>query len=374
MTFLSILKDPVREDFTTHRAGGIAFGIGAVVATCISLIELTYGLPLGTISADSPTLTIAFYLIGPPVLLAGLSAYLIAGGNSHSRWLAVLTPVIGSVVISTLAISAGDLSILAQVLFAAPVLYTAYAFVTRAAWIVLPFISAAHLITVIIVSPSPNSVMDWLNTTVVLVGTAAALSSARDMREQSARELTLRSQLDPLTGLYRRQAFADQASGHLGPGPTAVGALLLIDLDHFKEINDTFGHPYGDVALQRAATIAALNAPEDACVSRFGGDEFAIFSPTLTSKDASQLADILVGAICSVTINATTLSGGRSRIELSASIGVAHADNPLTRVNSLYSLADHALYAAKNAGRGTWELPPASSSSDSYPTLSGRTI
>ncbi|WP_343730018.1 diguanylate cyclase [Duganella sp.] len=169
---------------------------------------------------------------------------------------------------------------------------------------------------------------------------------------------TIQSQLetlaygDPLTGLANRRLFNDQLR-HLVAQAERGGAaftLLLIDLDRFKQINDTLGHDAGDALLVAAAERLRAAVRESDRVFRLGGDEFAVLlhQPLESGTPAAVCDRILVNL-------AAPLAHGASVIEISASVGAA-----IHRIGDsheqLYKRADVALYHAKAAGRNTWRL------------------
>lgn len=157
------------------------------------------------------------------------------------------------------------------------------------------------------------------------------------------------AETDALTGLANRslfQARLDDLHGNESGKP--VGALLLVDLDRFKAINDELGHAQGDACLVEAARRLADRCPPGALVSRLGGDEFAILTDSGANIDVNALGAHIVDAF-SHPFNL----GGASRT-IGASVGIAHRREH--DADTLYRNADAALYEAKSAGRGTWRI------------------
>ncbi|UJW84021.1 GGDEF domain-containing protein [Devosia sp. SL43] len=159
-------------------------------------------------------------------------------------------------------------------------------------------------------------------------------------REESwkARALT-----DPLTGLPNRRAFERGIAG-LRPDDKDA-ALLILDLDHFKVVNDTYGHAAGDYVLQQVSMILRANMRNRDLASRLGGEELAVLLPDTDSFKAQQIAERLRAAVEALTIHWE----GRD-IAITASIGVAVASGALP-AEQLFVQADAALYAAKRGGR-----------------------
>ncbi len=150
-----------------------------------------------------------------------------------------------------------------------------------------------------------------------------------------------RSSRDPMTGLLHRQAFFEQTAtlGH------AAGAFLMIDVDHFKAINDTSGHASGDDALRLIAAALAEAARDGAIVSRFGGEEFCAFLPGAGTREGEKLAEQIRRRIGKLEF-----APGGTRRRLTVSIGVA-SSVPGGTAEAAIGEADAALYQAKRDGR-----------------------
>ena len=173
---------------------------------------------------------------------------------------------------------------------------------------------------------------------------------AHDISAHKAEEARLAqlAERDALTGLLNRSGFERYLADHAGEDGAAGLAVLYIDLDHFKPVNDSFGHAVGDQLLRLfAQRVQALVRPTDA-VARLGGDEFAVVLPGVRERlHAERVADkILAAAHAPFEVGAFTLRIG-------ASIGVAfNGDYGNTGWQSLVEHADQKLYQAKAAGRG----------------------
>ncbi len=152
---------------------------------------------------------------------------------------------------------------------------------------------------------------------------------------------------DDLTGLMNRRAFFRRARERVAVGGAERPvALALADLDHFKSINDSYGHDVGDRALRHVAQEIARHAPEDALVARLGGEEFAILFEWNSLSDARAMMERVGKAVaaspCAVE--------GEERVVVTVSIGVAVAGMERD-VDTLLKRADAAMYAAKDNGR-----------------------
>ena len=158
------------------------------------------------------------------------------------------------------------------------------------------------------------------------------------------------AEYDIMTGLANRSLFQSMMNGAGTPGPNgrSVGALLIVDLDGFKQINDSFGHLIGDECLKLAARRLQGICDDARLVARIGGDEFAVLVLQRERAFIALLAQRIVDAL-----SAPYEIGGR-KLSLGASVGAALTDP--TRPARLFADADVALYAAKNSGRNTFRL------------------
>ncbi len=171
-------------------------------------------------------------------------------------------------------------------------------------------------------------------------------------RESRITDLAYR---DALTGLPNRARFAEELDRALvratdGRTPAAV---LLMDLDHFKYVNDTLGHPIGDLLLREvAARLSAVMRRPDATVARLGGDEYGVLLPGATAEDARRAGD----AILRVLETPMTIDG--HVVDIRASIGIATYPDHGTESSQLLRRADVAMYEAKRSNRGivVWDV------------------
>ncbi|MEW6120253.1 MAG: diguanylate cyclase [Pseudomonadota bacterium] len=153
---------------------------------------------------------------------------------------------------------------------------------------------------------------------------------------------------DLLTGLPNRRAAMEQLEQAWSAAERAGQPLsvMVLDLDHFKQINDTYGHAAGDLVLREAADILRQSARRGDSVCRIGGEEFLVICPNTDIKSAVLSAERL-----RATLAAHTVSIGDSTRNITISIGVATRHDNTADADALVSLADQALYAAKQGGR-----------------------
>jgi diguanylate cyclase (GGDEF)-like protein len=149
---------------------------------------------------------------------------------------------------------------------------------------------------------------------------------------------------DPLTGLPNRRLFMERLKQMLVRGRRDL-AVVFIDIDRFKSINDQYGHSAGDDALRHVAAAVGMTARAEDTVARLGGDEFVVLAEGAERDDAVALAGRILAAI-------EAEPAGSPGWRTSASIGVAVAGPDETDPSHLLSAADTAMYRAKDAGRG----------------------
>lgn len=178
-----------------------------------------------------------------------------------------------------------------------------------------------------------------------IVAANKALATRNQELNALRRELELAAFEDPLTGLRNRRAFDAAIADALSP-PRARVALLHIDLDRFKWVNDTLGHPAGDMVLVTAAARISAQCSDAGEVFRVGGDEFSLIVQSCADPAAAvQMGQSIVDAI------AQPITFGREVFTIGASVGVALSDSVPTSPHRLIARSDAALYAAKAEGR-----------------------
>jgi diguanylate cyclase (GGDEF)-like protein len=203
--------------------------------------------------------------------------------------------------------------------------------------------------------------------TIVLLSGLFSIHLLMTLRVKN-QELNRLATIDSLTGLLNRRSCLDRATGFsaLAARKSVPVAVAVIDLDHFKSVNDRHGHPAGDAVLKSAAdAIDRLRRRSD-IAARMGGEEFALVMFDTDAAKALLVCERIRNEIAAMT---TTVNG--TAIRLTASIGLASGVGDSAQFDALYLLADQALYAAKKQGRNLTltaepvrasqptELPPA---------------
>lgn len=182
--------------------------------------------------------------------------------------------------------------------------------------------------------------------------TTQALRDEMGERQKTAEQIIQMARHDGLTGLANRRVFVEAVQQAIARARRGASfAVLYLDLDHFKDINDTLGHPIGDRLLQSVAERLRELLRETDLAARFGGDEFAVLAADIADPtDAGLLAEKLL------KIFAKPFAIEGNEIRAGTSIGIAVFDPDSPTADLLLSHADVALYRAKSEGRGTYRF------------------
>lgn len=174
---------------------------------------------------------------------------------------------------------------------------------------------------------------------------ARALRNQLDIHRQEAI-------IDPLTGLYNRRGMQVEMEKMLAQDGTTGSAMLVIDIDHFKKVNDTYGHAAGDTVIRKMGETLRSLLPAEAIPARFGGEEFVVLLSNMTLEQAIDVAADIRANI--ERLRLVRRNDKSQVISFTVSVGVAdklQGDS----MESLFERADFAMYKAKNAGRNRVE-------------------
>lgn len=185
----------------------------------------------------------------------------------------------------------------------------------------------------------------------------AELAEALEEAKKANAAVAYMADHDTLTGLLSRRRFQEEYErwGKYALRHERPMALMFIDLDKFKAINDTYGHLGGDTYLTAVADTLKKTLRSTDYVCRWGGDEFAVLLPEATAAAACEVADKLTRSL-----NRTQIGIADQSLYASASIGIASLPEHTVDINELSAFSDAAMYEAKNAGRGCFRLYSAS--------------
>ncbi len=201
----------------------------------------------------------------------------------------------------------------------------------------LPLVGAATPSCIVLELPGRGSRLERR-----IVGTAAHACGAATLassRTALLGQLRAAASTDGLTKVANRRSF-DDALSKLRQAPGSVSSLIIVDVDHFKRVNDEHGHQVGDEVLQRVAAVLHNVAKRQGQVARYGGEEFVVLLPRTAEHEAAALAEQMRYAV----------QADRGPVPVTASFGVATATSA-SMVDTLVSRADQALYEAKHSGR-----------------------
>ena len=195
---------------------------------------------------------------------------------------------------------------------------------------------------------NPDEILARANEALLNI-TMQAQQQTTQLEEQN-KQLTAQAETDALTGIANRGKFntAVAASFDQARGDGTPLSVIFLDVDHFKQFNDTYGHPTGDRVLVELAGLLTREMPDASVPCRYGGEEFAVVLPGITRRDAAELAEKLRVAIESTPVQ----SDEGEQLRITASIGVATlANGSFDKADRLVKAADQGVYAAKAAGR-----------------------
>jgi diguanylate cyclase (GGDEF)-like protein len=265
-------------------------------------------------------------------------------------WL--LAPLLAAVVITGLNLGTRDASTGAQMFYLWPVLYAANFLSRTTIGVTLALVSAGNAAVVFRLLPVTTAVSDWGSLTVAMTLTTIIVASLRHRNDRLREVLETQAFADALTGVANRRGFDGElhrAAGWARHTGRSI-ALLTLDVDHFKEINDGWGHGAGDQALRLVATALRTVAKGDEdVVARLGGDEFVVLLRA-DRAGARRAADDIRAAVAAID----GLPGGPPGV----SIGVALLPDHAGTAEELGAASDAALYAAKSGGRGRAAMAP----------------
>ena len=211
----------------------------------------------------------------------------------------------------------------------------------------VPLLAHGEVIGTLQLVASAGAVIDDdLARIAAVVAESVALAVANLQLRETLRNQSLR---DPLTGLFNRRYTEETFARELGRALRLHEpvSLLMLDVDHFKRFNDTFGHDAGDLVLKEIAGVLTHQTRGSDVAARLGGEELCVLLPGATTVDAEHRAEEIRKAIAAITLRHQGKILGR----VMTSIGVATAPDHATDVDELMRMADAALYRAKHDGR-----------------------
>lgn len=175
----------------------------------------------------------------------------------------------------------------------------------------------------------------------------------KDIQAQKEKEEKLQKEvhIDALTGAYNRKGIITHIEELLRQNPEAISACASLDIDNFKEVNDTFGHLYGDAVLSETVKKIQKLCRSDTLIGRLGGDEFVAFFPRLQSEEV-----LMHAAERLQTALVNTYTSGSHMVKTSVSMGISFYPRHGTTFTELYDKADIAMYHCKRNGKNGWTV------------------
>jgi diguanylate cyclase (GGDEF)-like protein len=284
----------------------------------------------------------SFSLVPVIVVFVMFGLLMAFGPRFPRRGLALLGPLGVVLIAYALVTTPGPTD--AAVLYALPVFWTTFFFGRRGAAAILACVAIAHAVALLAMPAVDSYPGRWLDVMVSGCGVAGVVLVLEQRNEVLVARLAGEARTDPLTGLLNRRGFDEHAArefAHVGRDGSPI-ALATLDIDHFKKVNDEWGHLVGDRVLVNLAHVLTGESRVIDVAARLGGEEFALLMPGCDAAGAEALIDRV-----------------RSRLESSAgpdlpavriSAGVVATREPL-EVQDLLASVDRALYAAKRGGR-----------------------
>lgn len=311
--------------------------IMAYTAAAIYGIAGLDGAVEGLLPSDPP------FALLPVVVVFVMFAVLIATGPRIPRWgLALLGPL--GVVLIAYAIATtpgpGD----AALLYALPVFWTTFFFGRRGAAAILACVAIGHAVTLLAMPAADSYPGRWIDVMVSLCGVALVVLVLESRNEMLVARLASEARTDPLTGLLNRRGFDEHAArefAHAGRDGLPI-ALATLDVDHFKQVNDEWGHIAGDRVLANLARILATESRGIDVAARLGGEEFAVLMPGGDAAGAQAFVERVRMRL--------EAEGSPDVPAVRVSAGVVAASEPLD-LQVMLERVDRALYAAKRGGR-----------------------
>ncbi|MET1411521.1 GGDEF domain-containing protein [Roseibium sp. HPY-6] len=191
-----------------------------------------------------------------------------------------------------------------------------------------------------------------LMSAMLFVSLTGAFSTALSF-EQVAQRHKEAAMRDPLTGAYNRREFQSRLEDLLHASSRKTFGLLNFDLDHFKQVNDQFGHLAGDQALVKVVAATKAQLRKDDCFARLGGEEFAVILPDISRENAAKVADRLRQRISEIQFDFAP-----EDFRITASAGIYHGDGSEVVMEDLLQAVDESLYRSKNNGRNCVTFAP----------------
>ena len=325
------------------RAASLLLFVGAVVIALEVSVVPTPNFP--------PHLHWVPWVVSAGLAVAGFLLWRIPERLPILAW--PLVPALPVAVILFMALGSRDATASSQLAFSLPVLFAAYHLKPVVARLIVAEMVIAETILCVMIDPPKSVVEDAVGVSLILVGIMLTLVTARNRFDEAIRLLRYEAEHDAVTGLLSRRAFDIDIEQLDGDEPVS---LILVDIDDFKTVNDTFGHDVGDETLRIVATALSANSRHNDRAYRLGGDELAVLLSGTVPETALRRAEVIRLAVESGPMPWSHGVPGEGvahpeRGRVTVSLGVASLAPHAPRKSELLRAADAAMYRAKGAGR-----------------------
>lgn len=329
-------RDPGAEQWAARNVGGrLMFAAGALVSGITALSDLRD-------EPFPPTTRLLNYTLSAIAVVFGL--LLLRAPGRVPSWVINVLPSVAAVMVCIPAAVDKSPSPLGPLLLTFPVTFAAAVLSARVAWITMGVVASAFAVLASVARGVDGLVL-WLEVTASLTVICWMVTQLQGQSIRLRAALANLARTDELTGLFNRRGFdealAREHSRYVRGGPPM--ALLLIDIDHFKLVNDSWGHQAGDETLRQLGALLSERFRLMDVVGRIGGEEFAVLIPDCGPEQAVARAQ----EFCD-TVRIRTREWQHA---ITVSVGVATSPDPEMSPDELFALADAGLYAAKAMGR-----------------------
>jgi diguanylate cyclase (GGDEF)-like protein len=328
--------DPGVEKWTAHNVGGRLMIAAGMLVSGITALSDVRNEPF------EPTTRLLNYVLSAVAVVLGV--VLLRAPDRVSMWMIKGLPSVAAVMVCIPTAVDKTPSPLGPLLLTWPVGFAAAMLSARIAWITMG-VTATAFAVLASVSRGVDGLVLWVEVTASLTVICLMVTRLQAQSNRLRATLANLARTDPLTELVNRRGFdealAREQARHVRGGPPM--ALLLIDIDHFKQVNDSWGHQAGDQTLRQLGALLSERFRAMDIVGRIGGEEFGVLIPDCEPDQAVKRAQELCDAV-----------RNRSREwphSITVSVGVATSLDTKTAAEDLLALADSGLYLAKAMGR-----------------------
>ncbi len=329
-------RDPALDERKTIAYSAAAIYVGAIVIVGIE-----------TLAPGGPENSIVPGIVA--VVMAALA--LVAGPRMPRAWLAVFAPVGVAMIAYALATTSGGPTD-GAVLYVWPVLWMCCFNGRAGAVFIVAWVALAQGIALSQMPDGAVSVDRWIDVVATMAVVAAVVRYLAARNARLLRDLAEQARVDPLTGLLNRRGLEERMEIEVTRAlrRQAPMAVAMVDIDHFKSVNDEHGHEIGDRVLSWVGSVLARQSRGVDIAARAGGDEFAVLMPDTRAAEGRRFADRVREAVAGPDAAADRSQYGLPEaLELTVSVGVSGTGSADSK--TLMDTADEALYAAKGEGR-----------------------